>query len=208
MRGHRGRVLLAILVVGAIVVAACGGDDARSGSADTAVPEWPTPDDPIERTVAAGLTPEVSEHLQTHRHAHLDVFVDGEAVLVPAAIGIDITDPGVQHFPDGSYGGIDQCTNPCISPLHTHDETGIIHTEAKADTLLTLGQFFTEWALELDEKCVGEFCEPEIDIAVYIGGDQFEGNPADIELDDQLVIAIVIGTPPERIPARADFSEG
>ena len=188
-------------------------DDAESGSGDGArpangFPEWPAPDDPIERTTEAGLTPEVKEQLQTHRHSHLDVFVDGEAVPVPAGIGIDITDPGVQHFPDGGYGGIEECTNPCISPLHTHDETGIIHTEAAADTLLTLGQLFTEWGVKLDDECVGEFCESETDIAVYIGGDEYEGDPADIELDDQLVIAIVIGTPPERIPARADFSQG
>jgi hypothetical protein len=211
MRGHRGRALLAILVLGAIAAAACGGDDADSGSnarpAD-GFPEWPAPDDPIERTEDAGLTPEVKEHLDTHRHSHLDVFVDGEAVLVPAAIGIDITDPGVRHFPDGGYGDIQECTNPCISPLHTHDETGIIHTEAAADTLLTLGQLFTEWGVKLDDECVGELCEPDTDIAVYIGGDEYEGDPADIELDDQNVIVIVIGTPPDRIPARADFSAG
>jgi len=212
MRGHRGRAVLTTFLAGALAVAACGGDDAEGGSGDSArtangFPEWPAPDDPIEQTTEAGLTMEVREHLQTHRHAHLDVFVDGEAVPVPAAIGIDITDPGVQYFPDnGSYGGIEECTNPCISPLHTHDETGIIHTEAAADTLLTLGQFFTEWGLVLDDECVGEFCESETDIAVYIGGDEYEGDPADIELDDQLVIVIVIGTPPDRIPASADFS--
>jgi hypothetical protein len=188
-----------------MVVAACGGDDAGNGSVDTArpadeIPEWPAPDDPID------LTPEVKEHLQTHRHAHLDVFVDGAAVTIPAGIGIDTTDPGVKHFPDGGYGGIEECTNPCISPLHTHDETGMIHTEAAADTLLTLGQLFIEWGVKLDAACVGELCEPDTDIAVYVGGDEYEGDPADIELDDQLVIAIVIGTPPERIPTRADFS--
>ena len=188
----------------------CGGgrervrDRARPANG---FPEWPAPDDPIERTTEAGLTPEVKEQLETHRHSHLDVFVDGEAVPVPAGIGIDITDPGVQHFPDGGYGGIEECTNPCISPLHTHDETGIIHTEAAADTLLTLGQLFTEWGVKLDDECVGEFCEPETDIAVYIGGEEYEGDPADIELDDQLVIAIVIGSPPDRIPATADFSQ-
>ena len=170
-------------------------------------PEWPAPDDPIERITEAGLTAEVKEHLQTHRHSHLDVFVDGEAVPVPAGIGIDISDPGVQHFPDGGYGGIEECTNPCISPLHTHDETGIIHTEAAADTLLTLGQLFTEWGVMLDDECVGEFCDSETDIVVYLGGDEYDGEPADIELEDQLVIAIVIGTPPDRIPATADFSQ-
>jgi hypothetical protein len=211
MWGHRGRAALAVLVVGAIAVTACGGDDAESGS-DKArpahgFPEWPAPDDPIERTTEAGLTPAVKEHLETHRHSHLDVFVDGEAVPVPAAIGIDITDPGVQHFPDGGYGGIEECSDPCISPLHTHDETGTIHTEAAADTLLTLGQLFTEWGVQLDDECVGEFCESDTDIAVYLGGDEYEGDPTEIELDDQLVIAIVIGTPPGRIPARADFSQ-
>jgi hypothetical protein len=209
----RHRALLAILVVGAIAAAACGGDDDESGSGEQArpangFPEWPAPDDPMERTAEAGLTPEVKEHLQTHRHSHLDVFVDGEAVPVPAGIGIDITDPGVKDFPDGGYGGIEECTNPCISPLHIHSEDGIIHTEAAADTLLTLGQLFTEWGVKLDDECVGEFCTPDTDIAVYIGGDEYEGDPADIELDDQLVIAIVIGTPPDRIPARADFSQG
>jgi hypothetical protein len=192
---------------------ACGSDDAESGTADTAeptgsVPEWPAPDDPMARTAEAGLTPAVKEHLQTHRHSHLDVFVDGEPVTVPAAVGIDTTDPGVQHFPDnGAYGGIEECTKPCISPLHTHDETGIIHTEAAADTLLTLGQFFTEWGVKLTDECVGEYCEPDTEIHVYIGGDEYEGNTADIQLDDQTVIAIIIGTPPDQIPATADFSQ-
>jgi hypothetical protein len=209
---HRGHALLTILF-GAVAVAACGGDDADGGSADSArpanaFPDWPAPDDPFERTVGAGLALEVKEHLQTHRHSHLDVFVDGKAVPVPAAIGIDITDPGVKHFPDnGSYGGIEECTNPCISPLHTHDETGIIHTEAAVDTLLTLGQFFTEWGVRIDDECVGEFCEPETVIAVFIGGEEYTGDPADIELDDHSVITIVIGTPPEIIPATADFSQ-
>ena len=41
---------------------------------------------------------------------------------------------------------------------------------------------------------------------MYVGRDEHEGNPADIELDDQLVITIAIGTPPDQISGRADFS--
>src|SRR5215203_5960919 len=83
MRRHRRCQLLAVLVVGAMAAVACGSDDAERGTADTAeptgsVPEWPAPDDPMARTAEAGLTPAVKEHLQTHRHSHLDVFVDGE----------------------------------------------------------------------------------------------------------------------------------
>jgi hypothetical protein len=45
----------------------------------------------------AGLTPEPEEHLVTHTHAHLDVFVDGERVVVPSGIGIDLEADGVTH---------------------------------------------------------------------------------------------------------------
>ncbi|MBA3743537.1 hypothetical protein [Sporichthya sp.] len=56
----------------------------------------------------------------------------------------------MKTFGDGDrkgYGGIEQCAQPCISPLHTHDPDGILHTEAKQDTLNTLGQFFTVWGI-------------------------------------------------------------
>jgi hypothetical protein len=214
MSGRRGRGWLAVLVVGVMAVAGCGGDDDSDSDSEGGArpagsfPDWPAPDDPLERTAAAGLTPELNEHLETHRHSHLDVFVDGEVVTVPAGLGINITDPGVKEFPGPGYGGIEECDDPCISPLHTHDETGILHTESTADDFLTLGQLFTEWGVELDDECVGEFCKADTDIAVYIGRDLYEGDPADIELDDQRQIAIVIGTPPDDIPAKADFSQG
>jgi hypothetical protein len=209
MRRQRWGAVLAF-ALSASLVGACGdgGDETTSGSAADGVPEWPAPDDPLERTAAAGLEPALREHLQTHRHSHLDVFVDGAPVLVPAGIGIDITDPGVQTFREPiSYGGIEECDQPCISPLHTHDETGILHTEAAADDLLTLGQFFTEWDVRLDAGCVADFCDDETDIAFYVDGDIHEGDPALIELEDQREIAVVIGTPPERIPDSADLSD-
>ena len=54
------------------------------------------------------------------------------AIAVPAGIGIDIADPDVRRFedPTAPYGGIKGCRKPCISPLHTHDASGIIHTES------------------------------------------------------------------------------
>ncbi len=201
----------AFVLAGAIVAGGCaddGGDVRSAEEAGASAPDWPAPDDPIERTVAAGLEPALREHLETHRHSHLDVFVDGEPVTVPAGLGIDISDPGVQHFDGPMYGGIETCSNPCISPLHTHDETGILHTEAAADDLLTLGQAFTEWGVPLEDGCIGEYCDEEVDIAVYLDGEQYNGDLATIELEDQLEIAIVIGTPPAQIPDRADFSGG
>jgi hypothetical protein len=161
----------------------------------------------MERTIAAGLEPAPQEFHVNHVHAHLDVFVDGEAILVPAAIGINIEDPEVKYFADvRSYGGITVCDQPCISPLHTHDETGIIHTESSTPEPNTLGEFFVEWGVELSETCVGEHCAPT-PIAVYIAGELYEGDPRAIELTDRKVIVIVVGTPPAEIPSTADFSQ-
>jgi len=200
-----------------LFAASCGGSAASvapptpsSAPASSAVEPtllWPAPSDPLERTVAAGLEPAPQEYLVNHVHSHLDVFIDGKPILVPAGIGINIKDPEVIYFDDvGSYGGIEMCDQPCISPLHTHDASGIIHTESRDPKPNTLGQFFTEWGVELSETCVGEHCAPT-PIAVYIGGEPYEGDPRSIELTDQKVIVIVVGTPPAVIPSTADFSE-
>jgi hypothetical protein len=209
-------LLGAVAVVAAVVVAlssvGSGAAPTPSGAAALASPDgpptllWPAPSNPLERSVEAGLEPAPKEYLVNHVHAHLDVFIDGKAILVPAAIGINIEDPEVIYFEDaGSYGGIEMCDQPCISPLHTHDESGILHTESSDPEPHTLGQFFIEWGVELSETCVGEHCAPT-PIAVYIGGEPYEGDPRAIELTDQKVIVIVVGTPPAVIPSTVDFS--
>lgn len=171
---------------------------------------WPAPSDPLERTIAAGLEPERREFLINHVHAHLDVFVDGDPIAVPSGVGINIDDPNVREFkePDGSmaYGGITGCETPCISPLHTHDATGIIHTESASPEPNTLGQFFAEWGVRLSDTCAGDYCSPE-PIAFYVDGEPYAGDPSAIELTDRKEIAIVIGTPPAQIPKTADFSK-
>ena len=204
---------LCCLVLVVALGAGCGGDDDDSDGATAqpgqtaagGAPEWPAPSDPVGLTEAAGLTPERKEHLDTHRHSHLDVFFNGEAVVVPAGIGVNIDDPGVKKGAGPSYGGIEECDEPCISPLHTHDPYGVLHTEARSDELRTLGQFFVEWDVPLDDKCVGDYCAPDTDVAVYVDGDLYDGDPADIQLEDGREIAIVIGDPPEDVPS--DFEQ-
>jgi hypothetical protein len=149
----------------------------------------------------AGLTPDTKEYLTYHVHAHLDVFVDGQPVEIPGGVGIEITDPAVQSFGSG-YGGIPEegCEQPCISPLHTHDPDGVVHVEAPSEAQFTLGQFFVEMGIRLDESCVDEFCTPDVPWEVFVNGERQQGNPADIVFEDGQEIAIVIGTPPEEIP--------
>ena len=135
------------------------------------------------------------------------MFIDGKRIVVPAGIGINIADPEVKHFDNPlGYGGIEMCAQPCISPLHTHDETGIIHTESRETRPNTLGQFFTEWGVKLTDSCVADTCDPT-PIAVYVNGVPYNGDPAAIELIDRREIVIAIGTPPDEIPSTADFSQ-
>jgi len=159
----------------------------------------------MARTVAAGLVPETHETLQHHVHAHLDVFVDGIHQIVPAGIGINIDDPAVHRGPGPSYGGISvPCETPCISPLHTHDTTGVLHTESAVDVDNTLGQFFVEWGVTLDGHCVGEYCSPDRAVAVYVDGRPSATDATavnGIALLDRREIAIVIGTPPAEVPS-------
>jgi hypothetical protein len=195
-------------------LAGCGGGTKESAAPPSrpapaptqdAAP-WPAPTNPMDLTRKATLTPETHEFVNFHVHAHLDVFVNGEPVTVPAAIGIEVTDPAVKKFtsPDGStaYGGISPpCAKPCISPLHTHSTDGVLHTEAKENRPNTLGEFFVEWDVRLDDRCVGGYCKPKAPIAVYVDGDLYSGDPREITIEDKKEIAIVIGTPPDDIPS-------
>ena len=207
--------LLASLGLAALVASGCGG----SGSPDVpkdiapaptpaagAVP-WPAPPNPLQLTRKAGLVPETHEFLAFHVHSHLDVFVNGLPVRVPAGIGIEIHDPAVHHarLDDGTlaYGGISPpCLQPCISPLHTHDDSGILHTESARAEPNTLGELFTEWNVRLDRECVGGYCRPAASVLVFVDGSRYTGNPAAIPLTDHKEIAVVIGAPPAKIPTR------
>lgn len=192
------------LICAVLLAAACapvGSSTAPSAASSEAPLElWPRPDDDaMELARAAGLEPLRIESSENHVHAHLSVFKDGRPVIVPGGIGINIDDPGVTRFenPGGpGYGGIqDPCENPCISPLHTHDPDGVLHTESPTMTPNTLGEFLIEWDVTLPA-----------DAKVYVDGVEHTGDVAAIEITDLLEIAIVMGTPPSVIPS--DFPPG
>ena len=183
-----------------LVLGGCGGDGGGGSEAKGDAPNGPAPPNPMALTVKAGLVPENAEFLQYHVHAHLDVFFNGDPVTVPAGIGIDTTNPAVISDDQG-VGLTRECDKPCISPLHTHATDGVLHTETKTPAPNTLGQFFTEWGVRLDSSCVGDYCDPETTIAIYVDGEVDQGDPREIELSDGREIAIVIGSAPDPIPS-------
>lgn len=156
-------------------------------------PPWTLPEDPVPLAEAAGLQVAPMEGTAAHYHAHLDVLVNGEPVVVPANMGI---------HPSGN----------AMSELHTHDERGILHVEApeKGDRY-TLGQVFAEWDVRLDDSGIGGL---EVDAAntlsAYVDGDLVEGNPANIELLPRQQIALVYGPADADVdvPDSFDFAPG
>jgi len=216
----RLRNIVLVVVALTAVLSACGSSSKSSSgiSTITAAPPttgafapWPAPADPMARARAAGLVPETAEQLQYHVHSHLDVYLNGQHVLVPAGLGIDITNPGVHEgttdgFP--AYGGIvTPCDKPCISPLHTHDVSGILHTESSTHKDNTLGQLFVEWNVRLSATCVATYCAPATPVAVYVNGTKFTGDPGTIPLSNLEEVAVVVGTPPAQIPNSADWNQ-
>jgi hypothetical protein len=110
-----------------------------------------------------------------HIHSHLALFVDGEPVAVPADIGLSQT----EH-----------------SPLHSHDETGVVHIEsANAGSIFTLGEYLDVWGVRLSDSCLGGYCaDGERTLHVFVDREPFAGDPRAIELSDRQLITIAFGT--------------
>jgi hypothetical protein len=155
-------------------------------------PPWPAPSDVGEAVAAAGLPMLGAEGTTEHIHAHLDMLVNGHAVSVPAGIGIDVT-------------------NRRISPLHTHDDSGVIHIESPVKRQFSLGEFFSEWRVSLSENNIGALRAGDGQtLRVFVNGTLRQGNPAAVMFAPHDEIAVVYGVPQqgETIPAKYDFPAG
>ena len=150
----------------------------------TAKPPWPAPatltagDPRGVYPTAAGL-PYAEEMLSVHYHSHLDVIADGAHVVVPGGIGFVGTPP--DHY-------------RALAPLHTHSQDGIIHIENSVPATFVLGQFFIEWGVRLTSSCVGGLCSGNgKELAFFVDGKRFTGDPTRIVLKKHEEIAILYG---------------
>jgi hypothetical protein len=171
-----------VVVIFAVPLLVSRGTSAHSAASPVKA-SWSAPRNPLELTRKAGLVPERHETLIHHVHSHLDVFVNRKPVVVPAGIGINM------------------CQRPCISSLHTHDTSGVLHPESASAVPHRLGQFFTEWGVQLSRSCVNVYCSPTTKITIYVDGKRYNGDPTKIQLLDQREIAVVVGKPPQSIPS-------
>jgi hypothetical protein len=190
--------VVAAIVIGVIVAGGNGGGGSKSsanvasynslpGIRKTSAPWPPEYQYLADRLPSLGLTTLPQEAVNTHYHSHLDIFVNGKKVKVPALIGINV---GAQY----------------VTQLHTHDTRGVIHIESpKSNDHFSLGQFVAEWGVFLDSRCIGAYCNG---LKWYVNGKQQTGNPQTFVLQPHDEVAIVVGTPPAKIPSSYAFQAG
>lgn len=189
----------AALVVAAIVAAvvlARGGS--TGGSAPAAIP-WtklaplqngspPWTNDVAQlpdRLSYIGLNQLGSEGSVLHIHQHLDLYVNGKKVGVPAGIGI--------------YG------TSWITEVHVHDTSGVVHVESPTQRTFRLGQLFGEWGVKLTANCVGRYCGH---VRWWVNGRKMAGDPAALALKAHQEIVIAAGPPPLVVPKSYTFPAG
>ncbi|HKP43659.1 hypothetical protein [Mycobacterium sp.] len=156
------------------------------------LPPWPAPSDATAAAGNAGLPMLSSEGMAEHIHVHLDVLVDGKRAQVPANIGIDTA-------------------RRAISPLHTHDDSGVIHVESPVKREFSLGEFFTEWGVSLSADNIGGLRATDgKTVRTYVNGQARTGDPAAIMFAQHDEIALVYGSPEpgDKVPSTYEFPPG
>jgi hypothetical protein len=191
-------IVVAALVIGVVVLTDGGGSPTPSAAGVTLPdpatlagviqkpPPWPNNIQDTNARLAELDLPSLSESI-LHHHIQLSIFVDGQQAVVPAGIGYS---PELQVF----------------SPLHTHDDTGIVHVEsADPNFEPVLGQFMDVWGVYFTSSCIGSECSSGSQgLRVYVDGKEYTGDPTLLPLTDMLSVVITFGTKdqlPDPIPS-------
>jgi hypothetical protein len=183
------------MVLALAVLAGCGAD--HSPKLDPTAPRFgpapryrPTPLSPA--TAAGGPLNGLRCHPARGRRfgAHLEIFVHGLDVVIPAGIGI-----APPHRRDGAYvrGG------PCSYPLRTSEPTGVI--EVSPGRSLTLGHFFDLWGQPLGPHRLLSFDvgSPGA-LRAFVNGRRWRGDPRAIPLHRHDTVLVELGRPVTKRP--------
>jgi hypothetical protein len=125
-----------------------------------------------------------------HLHIHLEIWLDGKRVGLPAGIGV------------GRPWGTDDTgfitTGSCFAWIHTHDTTGVVHVFTQAGKSDTLGQVFSVWGQPLGERGALGYSGT---LAVVVNGRSMTGDPRVVPLKNLENVVLELGTPPSPPPA-------
>jgi hypothetical protein len=143
--------LLAVIVAVVVVIIVSSGGGGNNSSATTnssgsvgdtsGLQTGPAPWKPeytyLAQRLGAFNFPQQTD-IGYHVHAQLNVYIDGKQTPVPANLGID---------PQGRF----------ISPIHTHDTSGVVHIESTKFYPFTLGEFINIWGVYFTDKQLGAY---------------------------------------------------
>jgi hypothetical protein len=139
-------VIVAVVVVLIATSGGSGGNSSASGGQNGAVDQsgvsigpapWKAEYSYLAQRLSAYNFPQQTD-VGYHVHAELMVYVNGKRTTVPANLGID---------PQGRF----------ISPIHTHDTTGIVHMESTKYYPFTIGEFINVWGVYFTKNQLGGY---------------------------------------------------
>lgn len=133
-----------------------------------------------------GVQCEAQEQVVYHIHAHLQVYVDGQARALPAAIGM--VGPVSEQTPYGPFYGAQRC----YYFLHTHASDGVIHIESPTVRIYTLGNFFDEWNQPLSGTQVAG---DKGKVTAFVNDKPWTRDPRAIPLVPHASIQLDVGSP-------------
>jgi hypothetical protein len=200
--GRRLRIGAGTVIVLALLVLAFAMVRAKQQSAPTTVPDspittangrgivppWPVPvnvadsvhDADLPMLPAAGTA-------QQRLDVHLDIYVNGQPVAVAPMVGVDQK-------------------SGQVSPVSTHDSSGIVYVASPVQSTFSLGQFFTEWQVALDANHIGGLTAGDgNNLVAYVNGKKVSGDPAAITFANHDEIVLSYGKHDDTAPVPASF---
>jgi len=166
---HRNKLIAIGIIAGILVVIAYVSYDLDKAPKSAA-------------QVIDGIACNTNEYTVLHNHAHLDVFVNGNFVPVPAQIGI--------------------VDNTCLYWMHTHNVSGVIHMESPKSLEFTLGEFVDIW------KATNEFPILGATPKIFVNGQAVNTSLSETKINVHDEIVLVYGNEPSQIPSFYQFPEG
>lgn len=166
---HRNKLIAIGIIAGIVAILAYVSHDSDSKQISAA----PSVD---------GIECNTKEFVVLHNHAHLDFYVNGNPLTVPAQIGI--------------------VDNTCLYWLHTHDTSGVIHIESPKSRDFTLGQFFDIWKASANFPISGAV--PKI----FVNGQIVSTGLNETKIGEHDEIVVAYGNPPSFIPPFHQFKDG
>lgn len=205
--GGVGLLAVIVAVVVVLIVSSGGGGGGSStastgstnASADAGVPvgaqvglqDGPAPWKPeysfLAQRLAAYNFPQQTD-IGYHVHAQLSIYVNGKQTQVPANIGID---------PQGRF----------ISPIHTHDTSGVVHMESTKFYPFTLGEFINVWGVFFTNNQLGAYKAGNGNVLqLWVDGKQIQ-DPVHYQMKAHDVMVLGYGKPGS-FPHKKTFAFG